>query len=280
VPIFLLAFLGLTGSVAAVTCPIATVASGRDGQPTGTLSLVRTTPAAAGRSDVLPDAGGVPCDPQPDQVPTASDAAPAHGTVLAADALPKIGVVFPLDASGAKEASKRLSIDGVDVTSTATLSADGISYRPRTPLVEGDHTVDASITNAAGQISSWSWTFTTRSPPDVPDVAPFNTATTRLRPTIRAKYSDLGAGIDPARTRVTLNGADVTSQSTITDSGVVFSPATDLEAGTQTVSVTAVDRAGNATTRAWKFSVVRIPAPRMASGDRGLLPPPTSKVPK
>lgn len=262
--------------VAYATQPTAFTATG-----TVTLSHSKADPPIWSRLSFLVTAGSVSCDAGVKPAPVVSSPTPASGSVLAADALPDIGASFQDAGGGVDAASARLTVNGVDVTSGATASPTGITYRPSAPLPEGNQSAIATVANSTGQVTSLSWNFITRTPPDVPDVTPQNIATTRLRPFIRVNYSDIGAGIDPALTRLALNGADVTAQAAITDSAVEFRPATDLTPGEQTVSVTAADRAGNATSRTWKFRIIALPAvPPSAPGDRGTLPMPVITIPE
>ena len=250
---------------------------------TGTVTMSHSSSPTPlwSRLNFMVTAGSVACDGGVKPAPVVSSPIPANGAVLAADALPDIGASFQDAGGGVNAATARLTVNGVDVTSSASASPTGIVYRPTTPLPEGSQSVIATVANSTGQVASLSWSFITRTPPEVPDVTPQDVATTRLRPFIRVNYADIGAGIDPALTRLSLNGADVTAQATITDSTVEFRPATDLAPGEQIVSVTAADRAGNATARTWKFRIIVLPAtPPAAPGDRGTLPMPVIVFPE
>lgn len=74
------------------------------------------------------------------------------------------------------------------------------------------------------------------------------------RTTIGAAFEDAGgSGIDPESVRILLAGRNVTAAARITEDG--FRYREDLPPGRYTAEVTARDRAGNATTKAWTFDV-------------------------
>jgi hypothetical protein len=133
--------------------------------------------------------------------------------------------------------------------------------------------VVASVRNATGQQASLTWSFVTRSPPEIVEVSPSAVATTRRRPTLRAQFIDVGSGIDPALTQLTLDGADVSALATRTEDSLTFSPQTDLPIGERSATVRVADRAGNVTSRSWRFSVIEFPLVPPAPGLLGSIEP-------
>lgn len=95
--------------------------------------------------------------------------------------------------------------------------------------------------------------------PKVNEFSPAKGATTETRrPLIYATISDAaGVGVDTDATRVRLDGQDVTGQATVTPAFLNFKPAADLALGAHTVQLTVADRAGNAQTADWSFTVVQ-----------------------
>lgn len=79
-------------------------------------------------------------------------------------------------------------------------------------------------------------------------------------PAISAAYSDNFSGIDTSSVTLKVNGADVTSKATVTETGVSYTPTTALEDGTRSAQLTVYDRAGNRAHRAWSFIVDTTPA--------------------
>ncbi|MBI4522527.1 MAG: hypothetical protein HY695_01805, partial [Deltaproteobacteria bacterium] len=96
------------------------------------------------------------------------------------------------------------------------------------------------------------------------------------RPLIQANFSDNLSGVDVSRAKIILDGADVTAQATVTESGFSFSPTTSqffpLSDGFRTVSVTVFDRAGNSAAALTSFTVdVTPPETQIVSGPEGTI---------
>ncbi|MDQ2688582.1 MAG: hypothetical protein M3Y28_12025, partial [Armatimonadota bacterium] len=93
--------------------------------------------------------------------------------------------------------------------------------------------------------------------PNVAEFSPAKGATTEdARPQIYAVLSDAGGvGVDPAATRVSVDGKDMTGQANVTPAFFSLKPMADLALGAHTVQVSVADRAGNAGTTDWTFNV-------------------------
>ena len=134
---------------------------------------------------------------------------------------------------GAYTAGKNVSVSGAAVLGKLT------AFGAVAPLVQasGLVTVDTSA-------------------PKVLDFSPAKGATVDSRaPLIYATLSDEnGVGIDPASVRVRLDGADVTSQATVTPAFFNIK-AGNLNAGQHQVQVSVADKAGNVTNSQWAFTV-------------------------
>ncbi|MBI2973715.1 MAG: hypothetical protein HYY39_08025 [Armatimonadetes bacterium] len=82
-----------------------------------------------------------------------------------------------------------------------------------------------------------------------------NSTISNVRPNIVVTFEDQGgAGIDPAGTRLAVNGQNVTSRATITETVVAYNPPEPLS-GQVNVQVLLRDRAGNQTESSWTFSI-------------------------
>ncbi len=75
------------------------------------------------------------------------------------------------------------------------------------------------------------------------------------KPTISAEYLDEGIGINPADTKIYLDGNDVTSQAQATATKVTLSPVQPLADGLHKVNVEIDDKAGNPATVSWTFTL-------------------------
>lgn len=92
--------------------------------------------------------------------------------------------------------------------------------------------------------------------PSITDLLPANGERVgeRGRTHVSARLADEGTGIDRDSVRLRLNGRDVTGDVRVSESELDYRA--DLEPGRYTAEVTARDRAGNSTTKAWTFDVV------------------------
>lgn len=71
------------------------------------------------------------------------------------------------------------------------------------------------------------------------------------KPTIQADFS---RKVDPNSVKITLDGLDVTDDSTRSETGIVYAPASPLQATQHTVVITGTDRDGRSFTRQWSFT--------------------------
>jgi len=76
-----------------------------------------------------------------------------------------------------------------------------------------------------------------------------------VRPNISVVSEDSGSGVDPAKVKMLVNGADVTAQATVTRNFTTYRPQQPLQAGRNTVALTVIDRAGNSASQSWTFDV-------------------------
>ncbi len=94
------------------------------------------------------------------------------------------------------------------------------------------------------------------SSPKISDLEPSSGATVDTgKPTISAAYSDALSGIDSSSVTLRVDGADVTSETTVTETGISYIPTTALSDGTRSAQLTVYDQAGNKAYKAWSFIV-------------------------
>ncbi len=75
---------------------------------------------------------------------------------------------------------------------------------------------------------------------------------TSRRPTIEATFG--GGTVDPNTVRVTVDGLDVTNDSTRSTTGILYAPRSPLQPGRHTVHVTGNDSGGGSFDRSWSFT--------------------------
>ncbi len=153
-----------------------------------------------------------------------------------------------------------------EVDSSDTTYTDGKLYTYSTTLSAGsDYTYyfeakDANSLNATGTPTSPQAGPTVSGdgiPPVIYGVKPYRMSSTYdVRPDISASYTDDDSGIDKASAYVKLDGVDVTSQASVTSTGLTYTPSSDLTFGTHTVEVGVSDNAGNLKTLQWYFTII------------------------
>ena len=111
--------------------------------------------------------------------------------------------------------------------------------------------VESALTQAPGLV-----TIDTQ-PPKITDFGPAQGAVVESdRPLIYATLTDgAGTGVNPAATRLTVDGQDVTASAETTPSLFTYKPSTALTSGPHTVAVSVSDKAGNTATSSWSFQV-------------------------
>ena len=77
-------------------------------------------------------------------------------------------------------------------------------------------------------------------------------AVTSRRPTIEATFG--GGTVDPNTVHVTVDGLDVTNESTRSTTGILYAPRSPLQPGNHTVHVTGTDSNGGSFNRNWSFT--------------------------
>ena len=75
------------------------------------------------------------------------------------------------------------------------------------------------------------------------------------KPTIAAEYVDDGIGINPAETKLFIDGVDVSAQAQATPNKVTYTPAAPLADGVHKVKVDIDDKAGNPASVTWTFTL-------------------------
>jgi hypothetical protein len=205
--------------------------------------------------------------------PLISDQSPINITVPT-DTPPLIAASFVDQGStGIDLQSIKLSVDGVDVTTRATITSSSISYPLPLPLVEGVHRIVLVVPDRLGNAANASWQFSTGTPPSIFDALPiYSNLPSGSSPIISASYSDDESGINPASVRLTLDGLDVTAQATVSQAGVSYTSLQSLVDGAHVVSLSVADNAGNLGEATWTFSTNSLPQiTSLSPSDGGIL---------
>src|SRR5579864_7109720 len=158
--------------------------------------------------------------------------------------------------SGVNLSTLHVLVDGADVTSTFSVgasSAQGV-LATGTGLPEGQHSIQATITDNAGNVSSTgSANFTVDlTPPTAAFTSPANSSfINTTQPTITLVYSDSGSGVDPNSVHILLQQnqpeTEITSQFSVGpgQATATISASGALVAGTYHLRAQVADQAGN-----------------------------------
>jgi hypothetical protein len=77
------------------------------------------------------------------------------------------------DTSGINVSGIMLKVDGINVTSSATITASRVTYAPGTALADGNHTVYLEVKDTNGNLATATWNFTVEtSSSDIPPPTP------------------------------------------------------------------------------------------------------------
>ena len=189
--------------------------------------------------------------------PTITDISPINGTAFPNGSAVALTAKLADVGSGIDPASIRLSLDGTNVTGSATMAVDSITYAPLDPMPQGAHTVTLAVSDRAGNqtVRTWSFEIETATTTAFTDLTPRNvTLASSAKPAISAKYSD-PAGISLASVRLVVDEVDVTSQAQVTAQGVSFMPLVALATGRHVAYLRVINNQGRTASTIWSFEV-------------------------
>lgn len=153
--------------------------------------------------------------------------------------------------------------------------------------VPGNYKLVARATDNHGAISeSASASFPIGLRSDAPRIfgeAPSNVTTASQTPAMRVSIAGEASRIDPEKTRVFVDGQDVTSTVSARDGHLFWQPERPLDPGAHRVRVEVADMEGRRAEKDWQFNIALAPAPTTNSAARGELataPVPGIRVPK
>lgn len=183
--------------------------------------------------------------------PTAGLVSPS---AVAADSRPVVQI-DPRDATSGV-ASVLAQIDGVTVP--LDLAGGHATGRPPTALAYGTHSLVFSVTDAAGNRTEGSESFSVpdTTPPAFGEPEPANGATLGAGAVLAAAVAvtDGGSGLDPSATALTVDGAPI--DHLWQADGIVHGIAAGrLSAGAHHLALQVADRAGNVANLAWSITV-------------------------
>ena len=187
--------------------------------------------------------------------PVISNPAPS-ATILSSGAEPVISASYSDIGSGIAIASVKMTVDGYDVTKFASITLTSIRYTPTTPLFDGAHTVELTVLDNVGNPTELTWTFFSGSGPIISAMTPSNTLLPfGSTPTISAQIAPTTHPVDATSVHLILNGNDVTSAATVSETSVSYTPPAPLPTGDYSLYLQVSDNTNNSSSVAWEFSV-------------------------
>ena len=177
---------------------------------------------------------------------------------------PIISASYSDSLSGIDVSSVVLKVDGTNVTSEATVTETGVSYTPTTALEDGTRSVQLTVYDRAGNKAYRAWSFIVdvdtsvpdTTPPSISSLSPASGASVDTgQPIISAAYSDAGSGVNISSVILKVDSTDVTSQATVTETGISYTPAVPLDNGEHDVELIISDTEGNQKSQGWSFRV-------------------------
>jgi Bacterial Ig-like domain len=192
--------------------------------------------------------------------PTISGQSPIDVS-LPADALPTITAKFADGGqAGVNTSSIKLMVDGVDVTSKATVANGQISYTPTQALVEGNHTIQLTVADVSGNATTKNWQFKTATAPSILNETPKEVfLPVEAMPQISAEFNDVGVGVDLSTVKLSVDEIDVTNQSVVSATKISYIVPSPLLDGTHSVKVMLADLSGNRNESTWRFATAKPP---------------------
>ncbi|MFA6451506.1 MAG: hypothetical protein WCX65_18685 [bacterium] len=175
---------------------------------------------------------------------------------------PTVGADYQNLPNSIKNIDSVLLLDGEDVTKMADRGPGYIFYTSASDLTQGKHTALLKLSANNGSYKrevQWSFSISGAAPLRFAYPAPDN-ITKNTTPIIGLNFKNLPEDVDSKTARLILNGRDVTSESDVTDSYILYVPKTSLAAGRHNVEAIFRNSAGTTLKPlAWSFSVAGPP---------------------
>jgi influenza virus NS1A-binding protein len=159
------------------------------------------------------------------------------------------------DTSGIDTKSVKLRVDNIDITSFADVNSEGITYLPSMDLVDGEHEVHLSVEDIFDNSKEKLWTFNVAMPPEITNIKPSRDSYVNdNRIPINCEYYDI-SGIDLNNVWMKVDGKDVTGNSQVSESEIIYSPKNPLSEGIHQVQLTVSDNNDLTASVIWNFTV-------------------------
>lgn len=178
-------------------------------------------------------AGQRPVDRNPPVVNISTSLMPSNGGLIN-NSKPVISAEFLDEGIGVSPNDTRLYVDDQDVSSSAQITANKITYSPAAPLADGGHKVKLDVVDRAGNASQVQWSFTVHTQP--PQIKITSHKTNQF--INRSPVTIAGTVSDP-RARIVVNGISALVEKN------TFTARVNVVEGNNTITAVASDSFGN-----------------------------------
>jgi hypothetical protein len=172
-------------------------------------------------------------DKRPPVVNVSSSLVPSNGGLIN-NAKPAISAEYVDEGIGVDTAATKLSVDEQDVSASAQITPNKISYIPAGPLADGTHKVKLAVSDKAGNVAIISWSFTIRTQP--PQV---KITSQKANQFVNKSPIMVSGTVNDPRARIVVNGINAAVN------GGSFHASVNLVEGSNTITAVATDVFGN-----------------------------------
>ncbi len=193
---------------------------------------------------------------QDTEAPAVAILVPSEGDLLPTTT-PRIMAAYSDSGAGVEPATIHLSLDGTDRTAEAQIDFSTLILNLASPLAQGPHSATIVVSDRVGHSTSVAVHFKVDSEaPDLSIREPSQSVLSGVeRVPIRLAYADAVSGIALGSLRIGLDGSDLTSGCSLTESSASCETP-PLAAGQHTLSAEVHDLAGNAALAKFTFETV------------------------
>lgn len=173
---------------------------------------------------------------------------------------PQFTVNFP---ESVQQNTVRLYIDGVDFSRQARMNGNQLTWTPQYDLPNGQHKAQARATAASGRTLDYQWNFNVNTSSNnnnngsfaVQELRPSsNQNTNSSRPQIGAIFN---SNINANNVTLVVDNINVTNQQGAQkySNGIMWTPPYNLQNGSHSATVTAVDQNNRQVSQSWNFQI-------------------------
>jgi len=166
-------------------------------------------------------------------VNTSSSLSPMNNGLIN-NAKPTISAEYVDEGIGVSPTDTKLYIDGQDVSATAQVLPNKITYVPALPLPDGGHKVRLDVADKAGNVETTTWSFTIHTKPPVVKITSH-----KLGQFVNRSPVLITGTINDSRARIVVNGISASVERDI------FSARVNLVEGSNMITAVATDSFGN-----------------------------------